>query len=293
MTDAAALDAMTPEERTGHCGNFLYPHVCTLVGESLAGKITGMLLEMTSAELASLMVDYEALKTAVQDAVGALPPDMLDMLGEAPPSPATPGGPSPTSVMGPEASWGDCDDEADSPLPPINEMLAAAERKRASREGAGDVEAMDTDDGFVREWDAEAMAATEPGALCAFIADRLQEPQVRIMRAVQELLGAPTALQLLETTERCLYNGGMIVEETGKPRTPGGIYLKLLKDASDLPVEAQLAALTRIKKEGADAKKAAQKALNAKRSMPKNAKPVAEAPSPTERKHSLADFIRA
>ena len=42
----------------------------------------------------------------------------------------------------------------------------------------------------------------------------------------------------------------MMVEETGKPRTSGGIYLKLLKDATDLPAEAQAAAVERIKVEG-------------------------------------------
>ena len=112
------------------------------------------------------------------------------------------------------------------------------------------------------------------------------------MRAVVELLGPKVALDLLMATERCVYNGGMVVEETGKARTPGGIYLKLLKDATDLPVEAQVNALARIKKEGADAKKAAQKKLDAKRN-PHRAK-SAEVGSPYERaKPSLGDFIRA
>ena len=42
----------------------------------------------------------------------------------------------------------------------------------------------------------------------------------------------------------------MMVEETGKPRTSGGIYLKLLKDATHLPRAEQEAALLRIKVEG-------------------------------------------
>lgn len=70
--------------------------------------------------------------------------------------------------------------------------------------------------------------------------------------------------------------------------------LKLLKDAAHVPVEAQLAALARIKKEGADVKKAQQKALNAKRSAPKSAKPpMVEATYDGERaKPSLGDFLR-
>ena len=41
------------------------------------------------------------------------------------------------------------------------------------------------------------------------------------MRAVAELLGPHAALGLLHATERCVHRGGMVVEETGKPRTAG------------------------------------------------------------------------
>lgn len=74
--------------------------------------------------------------------------------------------------------------------------------------------------------------------------------------------------------------------------------LKVLKDATHLEVEAQHACLARIKKEGADAKKAQQKVINAKRSAPKNpahAKPQVEAAqeSPSRSKPSFGDFIGA
>ena len=95
-----------------------------------------------------------------------------------------------------------------------------------------------------------------------------------------------------------MHNGGMIVEETGKARTPGGIYLKLLKDAKDLPEEGQLAALARIKKEGAEAKKAKTAQLAAKRHTKgsgmagQHAGAATEAHSPTSRaKPTMADFI--
>ena len=119
---------------------------------------------------------------------------------------------------------------------------------------------------------------------------------MRIMRAVVETLGAPAALDLLCATERCVHNGGMVVEETGKPRTAGGIFLKLLKDAADLPAAEQATALLRIKKEGDDAKKAKAKALAAKRRGAAGAakkEAVAQSP-PTQRgipKPSLADFF--
>ena len=80
--------------------------------------------------------------------------------------------------------------------------------------------------------------------------------------------------------------------------------LKLLKGATDLPADAQEAALARIKKEGADAKKATQAQKNAKRNAPgAKAKPgiatapdspavVAESPDRFERpKASFGDFL--
>jgi hypothetical protein len=39
---------------------------------------------------------------------------------------------------------------------------------------------------------------------------------------------------LLAQTEQVQAAGGMIVAETGKPRTSGGVYLQLLKQASHL-----------------------------------------------------------
>ena len=84
----------------------------------------------------------------------------------------------------------------------------------------------------------------------AGVAERLQEPQLRIVRSVVEFLGAETALDLLAQTEQVQASGGMFVPDTGKPRTSGGIYFKLLKDATNLPREAQQAALQRIKVEG-------------------------------------------
>ena len=226
--DAMQLDAMEEGARMQYLGNGLYPRIATLVGDALAGKITGMLLEMPTAQLVTFMEQGEALKAAVGDAVAALPTDMLDLLGQqSEPEMASPtspmGNPSPVSVMNPEPGWADACDEDEEAMPHIDDMLASAERKRSLRQSKEDDDAMDTDDAFVCEWDAAEMAAQEPMALCAFIADRLREPHVRIVRSVVELLGAETALGLLRETEHALFLGGMLVEETGKPRSPGGI----------------------------------------------------------------------
>ena len=84
----------------------------------------------------------------------------------------------------------------------------------------------------------------------AYIAQQLQEPQLRIPRAVVEFLGSATAYDLLDQTAQVQNAGGMIVPETGKPRTNGGVYLQLLRSATHLPRDAQEAALQRIKDTG-------------------------------------------
>jgi len=83
-----------------------------------------------------------------------------------------------------------------------------------------------------------------------YISERLQEPQSRIVRAVVEYLGTATAFDLLSRTEQVQAQGGMSVPETGRPRTSGGIFLQLLKMATNLPRNAQDAALQKIKTEG-------------------------------------------
>jgi hypothetical protein len=68
--------------------------------------------------------------------------------------------------------------------------------------------------------------------------------------AVVDALGAETAYGLLDATERIQAQGGMVVPDTGRPRTSGGIFYRLLKEATNLPREAQDAALQCIKTEG-------------------------------------------
>ena len=201
----------------------------------------------------------------------------------------------PTALTG---DWGDLAEDG-AELPSLDDMMATEQAKKAQRamlaaaDEAGD--GMEVDDAWVCEWDAAAWEAEPTEALCTFIAGRLEEPQVRIVRAVIEEASASVGLQLLAATERCMHNGGMLVEETGKPRTKGGIFVKLLRDATPemLSAEAQAAALNRIKREGVEAKKATQRALTAKRAV--HAKRGAEA-APTHAgrpKASLADFVGA
>ena len=277
----STLLAMEPEARLQHAGNCLYPGVAHLSGEQLAGKITGMLLELPTEQLADLVGNFEALRVAVTEAIAVLPADLKALAVQAPaPSAASPTVVSPVSVLGlgpsGEALWADNEEEEeDGELPPINALLDAAERKkRPAKDAAAPVaaDAMDVDaaaDGWVCEWEMTAVAAKPVEELCAWIAERLEEPHVRIVQAVVEILGVPAALGLLASTERVQATGGCLVPETGKPRTSGGIYVKLLKEAANLPEEKQQEALVRIKVEGNEAKKAKEKARDAaKRSRP-------------------------
>ena len=90
----------------------------------------------------------------------------------------------------------------------------------------------------------------EDQEVVAYISERLQEPQLRIAAAVVQFLGAETAYELLDQTEQVQRAGGMLVPDTGMPRTSGGVYLQLLKGATHLPPEAQDAALRQIKDKG-------------------------------------------
>ena len=208
-----------------------------------------------------LMQSPENLKAAIDQALAVLPQE-LQPKQVPPPSPVSI---SPTSVMDApachrSASWADDDMDADE-LPPVRDLFESAERKRAISKEAKAAEAAEAAEAAAK---AAAQPEGEPAVAfdvafwmaqpteetVEFVSHRLQEPQLRIVRAVVELLGAQTALDLLVQTERIQKQGGMIVEETGKPRTSGGIYLKLLKEADNLPKDEQEAAVLRIKVEG-------------------------------------------
>jgi len=247
MASVEQLNAMSPAERQQLVGNFIYPHVVGIIGESLAPKVTGMCLELPVAELALIMKGVEHLKSAVEQAMAVLPPDM-----KAQQSPAA--STSPTSVLEGSDRWADADDamEEDGELPTVCELFASGARSRESKSKA----AAAADGAWKVAWDAEFWGAEPDDKVVTFISERLQEPQLRIVRAVIHFLGASTALELLSRTEQAQAQGGMLVAETGKPRTSGGIYLKLLKDATSLPQEVQAAALLRIKTEGKKVKPA-------------------------------------
>ncbi|KAJ2492943.1 Protein phosphatase PP2A regulatory subunit B [Coemansia sp. RSA 2050] len=71
MVHAAVLAADKEDDKKQILGEALYPHIA-LIDESKAGKITGMLLEMDNSDLLSLLVDTDALKEKVEEAIKVL-----------------------------------------------------------------------------------------------------------------------------------------------------------------------------------------------------------------------------
>lgn len=307
-TDANAVDALDPAARAQYLGTALYPGIFAQLGEPLAGKVTGMLLEMPTQNILDCLAAPGTLKATIDDALSVLPEDMRAAV--APPSPVS-AGPSPTSVLAGASNnlWADEDNEDDEDLPSVGELFASVEKKKASaRESARqEDDAMETDCGgavvesWQLEWNPAEMAAVPSEKLSEWMAARLDE-QRRIPRAVVEVLGAPSALELLGAVERVQAHGGMLVEETGKPRTSGGIFIKLLKDATHLPPTEHAAALDRIKREGAEAKKAQQAKKNAAKFVRANSSPsptkapltpTPAAPPAGPPKADLGEFVEA
>jgi len=284
MATVAQLEVMPPVERSQLVGNFIYPHVVGIIGESLAPKVTGMCLELPVAELALIMQGVEHLKSAVEQAMAVLPPDMKSQR-----SPAAKA--SPTSVVEGASSdrWADADAmDEDGELPPVCELFASAEASRERKSNAAAEAEAEGEGAWQAAWDAEFWRAEPDAKVVAFISERLQEPQLRIVRAVIELLGVATALELLSRTEQVQAEGGMLVAETGKPRTSGGIYLKLLKDATNLPRDEQDAALLRIKVEGKKVKPAQKGRVGGSGAGPVSPSPHTPTGPPPA---SLSDFM--
>ena len=71
------MDAATRKQALGHC---VYPRAHLIVGERLAGKITGMLLAMEPARLHWLLDKPADFLGAVRACLDVLPPEMLESL---------------------------------------------------------------------------------------------------------------------------------------------------------------------------------------------------------------------
>lgn len=80
---------MSPAARKQALGQCVYPRAVRCVGQGLAGKITGMLLEMHPGELYQLLSAPDAFASAARKALEALPAQMIQALSVSSSSPSS------------------------------------------------------------------------------------------------------------------------------------------------------------------------------------------------------------
>ena len=234
--DVAAIDAMPQDERTALLGNYLYPRIAEHNQKHCPGKLTGMLLELPTAEIVRILEAPEALAEAVASAVAVLPAPVPEAASPAAKKTLTLDPDSPNCVM--ESSWADADDDdEDDELPAVGDMLLAAGARRAPRPAPLDrvpdrppivpraemkrqnSQAAGLDQAPAQcNFDWAHWLEQAPAEVSAFIVERLQESRPHGVQAVVELLGTPAALRLLADSESVQAAGGMVVAETGKAR---------------------------------------------------------------------------
>ncbi len=62
------------------------------------------------------------------------------------------------------------------------------------------------------------------------MATKLSEPKTQLIVGVVELVGRQVALELFDRTRKTESEGGMMIKNGERRRTPGGIFLQLLRD---------------------------------------------------------------
>uniref|UniRef100_A0A1A7Z1F3 Phosphorylated adapter RNA export protein n=1 Tax=Iconisemion striatum TaxID=60296 RepID=A0A1A7Z1F3_9TELE len=97
-------------------------------------------------------------------------------------------------------------------------------RKRPVKERLGPIAEMDIKGRFeITEDDSEDKVVDE-------IAYRLQEPKKDLMERVVRVIGTKKAIELLGETATLEESGGMYTMDGSRRRTPGGVFLNLLKN---------------------------------------------------------------
>ncbi|XP_029351253.1 phosphorylated adapter RNA export protein [Echeneis naucrates] len=99
-----------------------------------------------------------------------------------------------------------------------------AKRKRPAKERLGPRAEMDIKGRYeITEDDPEDKVIDE-------IAHRLQEPKKELIERVVKVIGKKKAIELLGETATLEENGGVYTMDGSRRRTPGGVYLNLLKN---------------------------------------------------------------
>ncbi|XP_078070696.1 phosphorylated adapter RNA export protein [Mustelus asterias] len=98
---------------------------------------------------------------------------------------------------------------------PVKERLG--ERLEMNYEGKNDITEDDTPDKISNE-----------------IAYRLREPKTDLIHRVVKTIGRKKAIELLIQTAEVEQNGGLMIVDGSRRRTPGGVYLQLLKNTPSI-----------------------------------------------------------
>ena len=79
------------------------------------------------------------------------------------------------------------------------------------------------------------------------LANRLSEPKTDLMIGVVDVVGTEVALDLFQKTRHIESSGGMMIKNNDRRRTPGGVYLHLLRQMSSNPNETACSEDTQAK----------------------------------------------
>lgn len=128
-----------------------------------------------------------------------------------------------------------------------------AKRKRAVKERLGPIAEMDIKGRFeITEDDPEDKVAEE-------IAFRLQEPKTDLIERVVQVVGTKKAIELLGETATLEESGGVYTMDGSRRRTPGGVYLNLLKNTPSISKAQIRKIFFEEQQKDCKSKKAAQK----------------------------------
>ncbi|MBN3310722.1 PHAX protein, partial [Amia calva] len=101
-------------------------------------------------------------------------------------------------------------------------------RKRPAKERLGQREEMDFKGRYkIHEDDEEEKVSHE-------IAHRLREPKADLIERVVRVIGKKKAIELLTETAEVEQSGGVFTIDGSRRRTPGGVYLNLLKNTPSI-----------------------------------------------------------
>ncbi|XP_054911624.1 phosphorylated adapter RNA export protein [Poeciliopsis prolifica] len=128
-----------------------------------------------------------------------------------------------------------------------------AKRKRPAKDRIGPKAEMDIKGRYeITEDDPDDKVVEE-------IAYRLQEPKKELIERVVQVIGKKKAIELLGETATLEENGGMYTMDGSRRRTPGGVFLNLLKNAPSVSKTQIKKIFLEEQQRDCKSKKAAQK----------------------------------